>query len=132
VLLVLVRGALGETESVLGPPLAGRRPAVAGGVGLAGGFDPEVGVHKNIDGGGAGFLAEGAPGRIAPLVLRVRAEAVAGRVYDEVLAAYSGGDVLAVASALRDGAEVGDVEGETVGGGDAGLREREPRRPAGA
>ena len=51
----LVRGALGEATSVLGPPLAARSIAVAGAVGLAGGFKSEVGVHENVGVAAPGF-----------------------------------------------------------------------------
>ena len=56
---------LGELERILRPPLAGRRPTVAGSVGLAGDLHPQQRVERSRS-RGARWRPEGSSRRVAP------------------------------------------------------------------
>ncbi len=93
-----------KVEGVVEPPSAGAWAAVAGAVGFAGWFDPEIGVDEGITGVGGGVLAEVATSWIAPL--SVRAIAVTTGVDDEMFVAHEIADSGAVGGVGLGGVKI--------------------------
>src|SRR5437867_12974682 len=83
---LLIARPLRQTQCVLRHPRARGRRAVARAIGFTRGLDPQKRVDEPVSGLRRGARTQGASIGIAPLIIGRRAEAVATRGNDEMLA----------------------------------------------